>query len=252
MKGILVYPYGNTPALIYAAKLLESRGVACTSEPGAHVSHLLLSVPSLEGNGTLRGGGNPEEILACLSPSVTVVGGKLDHPVFSPYSRIDLLEDAQYVAENAAFTADCALRLASDHLPVAWKGCKVLIIGWGRIGKCLARLLQNLGAEVAVSARREAHLAMLSALGYEALAPENLHSQAGRFRVVFNTVPAPVLVQTPDCAQNLWVDLASRLGLEGENVIWARGLPGKMLPESSGKLMGSSLLRLLQKGGGDG
>ncbi len=252
MKGILVYPYGDTPALAHARKLLESRGVECTSEPSNRVTHLLLSVPSLEANGNLRGGGKPEDALSLLSPSVTVVGGKLDHPVFSACSRMDLLEDAPYVAENAALTADCAMRLAGQQLSIAWKDCPVLIIGWGRIGKCLARLLQSLGAKVAVSARRESHLAMLSALGYEAVAPENLPNCTGRYRVVFNTVPAPVLVRQPDDAQNLWVDLASRRGLEGENVIWAKGLPGKMLPESSGTLIGNSFLRLLQKGGGDG
>lgn len=249
MKGILVYPYRNTPALISAARLLASRGVECTFEPNHRVTHLLLSVPSLDPSGDLRGGGKPEEVLARLPSAVTVVGGRLEHPVFSAHSRVDLLEDAYYVAENAALTADCALRLASDRLPVAWKGCPVLIVGWGRIGKCLARLLQDLGADVAVSARREENLALLTALGYEAIPPEVLTNQLPRFRVVFNTVPAPVLKQTPDCVQNLWIDLASRLGLEGENVLWARGLPGKMLPESSGKLIGSSLLRLLQKGG---
>lgn len=249
MKRILVYLYADTPALVHARKALESRGVECTSEPSSRVTHLLLGVPSLDANGNLRNGDRPEAVLSRVSPEVTVVGGKLEDPAFASYNRIDLLEDEKYLAENAALTADCALRLAGEKLPVAWKGCPVLILGWGRIGKCLAKLLQALGAQVAVSARRESHLAMLSALGYDALPPKDVSGKIERYRVVFNTVPSPILTQDADCTQNLWIDLASRLGLEGENVLWARGLPGKMLPESSGRLIGTSFLRILLEGG---
>ena len=43
--------------------------------------------------------------------------------------------------------------------------CKVLVIGWGRIGKCLAALLKGLEADVTVVARKETDRAILHALG---------------------------------------------------------------------------------------
>ena len=43
------------------------------------------------------------------------------------------------------------------------------------------------------------------------------------------------------------IDLASVKGMEGGDVIWARGLPGKDAPESSGVLIGKTVLRLAMK-----
>jgi dipicolinate synthase subunit A len=68
------------------------------------------------------------------------------------------------------------------------------------------------------------------------------------YRVIFNTVPAPVIDEAEcelcrsDC---LKIDLASELGIAGEDVLWARGLPGKDAPESSGRLIALTAARLL-------
>ena len=40
------------------------------------------------------------------------------------------------------------------------------------------------------------------------------------------------------------VELASTPGMAGDNIISALGLPGKMAPESSGKLIAETFLRL--------
>ena len=44
------------------------------------------------------------------------------------------------------------------------------------------------------------------------------------------------------------IDLASEKGLGGEDVIWARGLPGIHAPESSGRLIAETCLRLGMEG----
>jgi dipicolinate synthase subunit A len=170
---------------------------------------------------------------------VTVIGGNLD----GSFPKIDLLRDEQYLAENAAITADCALRLLAQHLPIPFRACPILIIGWGRIGKCLAAMLKNLDAEVTVAARKPSDLGLLTALGYKTAEIGSLDPE--RYRAIVNTAPAPVLSPGGNA---LKIDLASRLGMAGEDVIWARGLPGKMLPEASGALIARCVLRYLQEG----
>lgn len=246
MNGILFYPAGDSPALRFAIRQLRDLGYAVTDIPSKDVSHLLLSVPSFDDSGNLRGGENLEYLLSQLPKTVTVVGGNLDHPLLKGYSTVDLLQDPQYLAENAAITADCALQVARSHLPVVLQGCQVLILGWGRIGKCLAKLLKAIGAHVSVAARKETDLAMLQALGYEAEQIENLRYGLVKYRLVFNTVPYPVLDQeqaghcSSDCVK---IELASRPGIVGEDVIQARGLPGKIAPESAGLLIAKSVIR---------
>lgn len=249
MESVLVYPAGSTAANRYAAEAMKASGVPVIDHPSPEVTHLLLDVPSFGPDGTLRGGGAVQQVLAMLPPQITVVGGNLHHPSLTGYRLLDMLTDPYYVAENAAITADCALRVAAKEIPVVYADCPVLIIGWGRIGKCLGQMLKALGAKVTVGARKAADRAMLEALGYEAVDTGAMGNILSRFRVVFNTAPERILSEEEmtKCASAVKVDLASRLVLSGNDVIWAKGLPGVYAPESSGKLIARTLLKYLRE-----
>ena len=229
MREIRVFPMGDGRAIEFAAQILKSKGVYVAKSLNESVTHVLLDVPT------------KEAALSKIPADVTVFGGNLDaleHP-----SKVDLLREEQYLSENAAITADCALRLLGDRLPVAFRGCPILIIGWGRIGKCLASMLKALDAEVSVAARKPSDLGMLTALGYGAVAMENICPT--QYRAIVNTAPAQVLGDGEEICVK--IDLASKLGLMGENVLWARGLPGKMLPEESGACIARGVLRHLEE-----
>lgn len=224
MNKPIIFLAGDSPALTFAAHFLESAGIKISRE---NATHTLLNVPS-----------KPEDIL----PGTTVIGGNLDFlPPETP--KIDLLQDEFYVAENAYLTADCAVRLLGQHLLCQFRDCPILIIGWGRIGKCLCAMLRALDARVFVACRKETDLAMVNALGCTAVALDAIEPKS--YKAIVNTAPAPVLPS----GEGLRIDLASRKGMDGENVIWARGLPGKMLPESSGKLIAQAILRHLEEDG---
>ncbi len=242
MKQTVFYPAGDNPALLFASRRLQDFGCAVAAAPSMAVTHLLLGVPCRDTDEQL------EAILAALPETVTVVGGNLDRPLLSGYKKLDLLQDESYLARNAAITADCALQVARSQLPVVLEGCSALILGWGRIGKLLARLLRANGAAVTVAARKEQDLAMLRALGYGAESIGSLKYSLRKHRLILNTVPYPVLNQEQlahcrrDCVK---IELASAPGIQGEDVVQARGLPGKMAPESAGALIASSIIRLI-------
>lgn len=250
MENLLILTAGSTPASGFARTWLETMGCPVTDSPSPAVTHLLLDVPSFEPGGNLRGGGNLHTLLDALSATVTVCGGKLANPALAESRTVDLLDDPEYLAQNAYITAEAALGLALPRLPCLLRGCEVLVLGWGRIGKCLARLLKNLGAAVTVAARRQSDRAVLRALGYEAADIPELEGLLPRFRLIFNTVPQLLLLESTmklcrgDCVK---IDLASRPGMAGPGVIAARGLPGLHKPESSGKLIAQTLLRFIGK-----
>lgn len=234
MDNVTLYIPLLTPALSYARDALQRAGITPVSE-GENAGCWLFPAPT-------------GEVPLPPDTGTLVVGGKLNRPEFSPYPRLDLLEDEIYLAENARLTAECALRILGEELPTTVFGCDILIVGWGRIGKCLARLLDRMGARVVVAARKPADLAMLTALGYRAVALARVTDILPKMRVVINTAPAPVLGEESLAllpANALKLDLASVKGLAGEDVLWARGLPGKMLPEASGQLMADRVLTLL-------
>ena len=248
MDNLRILSAGSTPATIFAGSHLTALGYSVTDSPSPHVTHLLLDVPSFDANGALRGGGDIRALLEALPPSVTVCGGKLKHPALQAYRTIDLLDDPFYLAENAYITAEAALSLSLRRLPCLLRGCPVLVLGWGRIGKCLAHLLKSMDARVTVAARKETDLAMLSALGYGAVEIANIEKELPRSRLIFNTVPHTVLASCKSCRDDcIKIDLASHPGMEGDDIITAKGLPGLYKPESSGELIAKTLSRILGK-----
>lgn len=243
MDSCLIYTAGDTAALRYAVEQLKGYGCRFSDLPGAAVTHLLLPVPSLGPDGSIRGGGDLNELLQRLPENIRIIGGNLPDTGATAY---DLLKDPDYIAENAYITAHCAVRLVMDHLPTALRGCMVLVIGWGRIGKCLAQMLHRLGCPVTVAARKESDLALLSALGYTGIPIGTIGKTINSFSLIFNTVPASVLLQTvPDGC--IALELASKPGMPEENVIRAGGLPGLWASESSGRLIAKTILRHMKE-----
>jgi len=238
---------GHTDALAYAVAALKKMGCEFAPMPDDSVTHLLLPCPAFDEKGKLRGSGDVEKIMTQLSKEVVVMGGKLTHPALKGYACKDLLQDADYLAENAMITAHCAVKIALQALPATLKDQPVLVAGWGRIGKCLSRLLRDMGARVTISARKESDRAMIRALGYDALDPGEQGYRLVAFRLIFNTVPEMIFPKDKlqycqeDC---LKIDLASLPGMDGSDVIVARGLPNLEAPESSGHLIAKTVLRL--------
>ena len=250
MNAIRICCAGNTSALTFATQILTEQGFEITYQPAPDITHLLLPVPSLETDGRIRGGGIPAHILADLPEHITIIGGNIRNLALYGHSVIDFMHDAQYVAENAAITADCAIGVAREEMGQIWRKCPVLVIGWGRIGKCLASQLKALGADVTVAARKEADISILKALGYQAEDSLTFSRGIAHYRVIFNTVPAITLSKErcaecdPKCIK---IELASQPGIEDNNVISALGLPAKYAPESSGRLIADTFIRLLHR-----
>ena len=246
MSKYIIFPATRSPALLAASDTFKTKGYGVVDRPCEGVTHLLLPVPSLEKDGTIRGGGELAELLTLLPKSIVIIGGYL--PEIPGYRCIDLLKDPTYLADNAYITAHCAIRIAMTQLKVTFRDCKVLVIGWGRIGKCLTRLLRGLDADITVAARKETDRAMAHALGYNAIDIQEIGTNPDAYRLIFNTVPSPILTpeQTAECRDGcVKIDLASVQGLEGSDVLWARSLPGIYAPESSGSLIARSAIRLM-------
>ena len=223
-------------AMAFAVKHLESCGYQINQQPTHNTEHLLLPVPSFpEGHDYLV------PLLEQLPQKIRIYGGFLQVPPLIGYKRVDFLSDPYYLARNAAITAACTLEIVENILKQDISNHSVLILGWGRIGKCLGKLLQKKGAHVTISVRKDADLALIEVLGYHAIPLSDLKAES---EFIINTIPSMVLPKVPD--QCYAIELASKPGMVGENIISARGLPGKMRPEESGKLIAETFIRLSQ------
>lgn len=240
---------GSTPAMTYVRQHLKKNDFKITDAPQWDTGHLLLDVPSFRPGSPLSEDKNLHTLLNALPGDTIIWGGNLNHPGLGDFRTVDLLKDEQYLAENAAITAYCTLQIAAPLLASTWQDTPTLIIGWGRIGKCLSRLLRSLDCPVAVSARSEKDLATLASLGYPCIPTCDLPLHLKEYKLICNTVPQPILSEEDlsQCQNCVKIDLASQKGLSSDDVVWARGLPGIHAPESSGMLIAKTFLRLLKE-----
>lgn len=225
MDRCLLYPHGYGAALSCASKRLKAAGYEIADHPMPEITHFLTDAPCKD---------DAFDILESLPENVTVIGGKLPREILHSYQCFDLLLDEDYLCENAAITAQCALSVGLESGKAAYCGARILVLGWGRIGKHLTQYAKALGAEVCVALRNPKESAMAKSMGLETVEISKISPNG--FDYIFNTVPRTVCRLEKKGAP-VAVDLASVPGIVGENVIWARGLPGKMAPESSGKLI---------------
>ena len=245
MRKMLLYPIGATSACSFACDFLNKNGIQMIDHPSPDVTHVLLDIPSFGLDGQLRGGGDLQLILEMLPPDITLIGGNLSKDLVMDYCTIDLLQDPDYLALNAAITADCALKVAAPLLKTTFAESDTIIIGWGRIGKCLSMLLKNIGIHVTIAARKILDRAMIRALGFDALDIVDIPQALPSCKLLFNTVPERILSQEqlnkhPGCIK---IELASAPGIECEDVVIARGLPGSYAPISSGRLIAETILK---------
>ncbi len=172
----------------------------------------------------------------------------------------DYFAREELAVANSIPTVEGAIQIAMEELPITLHSARVLVIGWGRLGKLLAYRISSLGARVSVSARKYADLAWAKAYGYGTEHTEHLEGWLCNYDLVINTVPSRILNArlladlSPGC---LVIDLASRPGgvdLEaaksiGTRVIWALSLPGKVAPVSAGKYIKDTIYNILEEAG---
>lgn len=170
----------------------------------------------------------------------------------------DYFDREELKIKNAVPTAEGAIQIAMEELPTTLYGTRVLVIGYGRIGRLLAQRLKGMGARVTVSARKYEDLAWIEASGCCSEHTEQLDGWLGGYQLIINTVPARVLdgARLQDLDEGtLVIDLASKPGGVdmqaaselGVKVIWALSLPGKVAPVTSGNIIRDTVYHILQE-----
>ena len=229
---------------------------------------VVLPLPLLGEDGRLNTplGAEPvtlEEVLGRVRPDQVLCAGRVDAAARAAARRRGLeLRDyfarEELAVANAVPTAEGAIQIALEELPITLHGCRALVIGYGRLGRALAPRLGALGARVSVAARRWDHLAWIEAAGFSPEHSGELNGCLCAFDLIVNTVPASILGEEalselkPGC---LVLDLASKPGgvdvaaanRLGIRAVWALSLPGKVAPVTAGKSVKNTIYNILNE-----
>lgn len=170
----------------------------------------------------------------------------------------DYMEREELAVLNAIPTAEGAIEIAMREMPITIHSSNCLVLGYGRIGKTLSKMLSGLCANVSVAARNYSDFAWIKLNGYEALDISDLSKVLGKFDIIFNTVPNKILdfkYLSKIRKDSLVIDLASRPGgVDFETakelniqVIWALSLPGKTSPSTAGDIIKDTVTNILEE-----
>lgn len=200
--------------------------------------------------------------LARLMQGKRVFGGMIHRlqessPLWEQAECFDYSMREEFAVQNAVPTAEGALEIAIRESPFTLNGSECLVTGYGRIGKVLAGMLDGLGANVTVAARKPADLSWISLHGYQPLDIHKLTENI-QFDFIFNTVPALIFhrkLVSKLPGHCLCIELASTPGgfdfeaaeKRDLRIIRAASLPGKIAPKTAGEIIKNTIYNMCEE-----
>ena len=202
------------------------------------------------------------EMMHVINAKVLIAGGiapEVYNMANDEYIEIiDIMKREEFAVLNTVATAEGTIQIAIENTNKILHGSEVLILGFGRIGKVLARKLAGLSAKVTCAARKDEDLAWIQAYGHKATNINTIGENLKKYDLIINTVPHMILTEErlgnvkQEC---LLIDLASNPGgIDKKAVkdkklkfVWALSLPGKVAPTTSAEFIKDTIYNIIKE-----
>ncbi len=171
---------------------------------------------------------------------------------------VDIMKRDDLAILNTIATAEGTIEVAIKNTDKILQGSRVLVLGFGRVGKIVANKFSKLSAIVTCAARKVSDLAWIKAYGYNSLNINDMLYDLNEFDIIINTVPQTIIKERElkhMDSEALLIDLASTPGgIDGKmatsmglKFIWALALPGRIAPSSSAKFIKDTVYNILEE-----
>ncbi|NLK51218.1 MAG: dipicolinate synthase subunit DpsA [Syntrophomonadaceae bacterium] len=249
------------------SELSEAHIAETVEEAIVDVQAIIMPMPGTDESGNIRAVYSPhnlkltDKIVRQIAPYTPVLIGVARSFLkeWAARYRFNLIEMAdmdQVAILNSIPSAEGAIQIAMESLPITIHGSQSWVLGFGRVGKTLARMLNGIGAMTTVCARNPADLARIWEMGYREVSFKQMMEKIAEADIIFNTVPVMALDRSVliRCKREVLIlDLASTPGGTdfeaaaelGIKAILAPGLPGKVAPRTAGKILAQVIPRLI-------
>ncbi len=225
--------------------------------PKTRVQRLvLLPIPTTRDGTFVNGTDLPlYEVLSAVTPYTMVAGYGIPKDISEMIKDkgayiYDAGLDEAFLAENALVTAHGTLgHILSESLSDI-SDMKIGIIGYGRIGSALTRLLLFIGAEVRVYTKRTE---VAKALGEDGVLCETVNDDTewAKNELIINTAPAKQISEEKlfsELKNIKIIDLASgKTFPEREGITKLPSIPEKMYPETAGRIYAKCVKRAIEE-----
>ncbi len=202
-----------------------------------------------------------DEVIA-LSKNKLLITGAVNEKIITKFKEneikyIDILDYEEFSILNAQATSEGAIKKAIELTNKTLCESNILILGYGRIGKCLAHNLSGFTSKIYVEARKQKDIALIKTMGYNEIDLEILDDYLDKMDIIFNTIPHLILDKRriDMLKDNICIiDLASAPGgvdfeeLSKRNikVSWYLGVPSKDFPYSAAMYIKKTVDKILR------
>lgn len=266
-EGHTIYTYGlekaeelkDTPNIIFADKISKAvpRDVEVVIGPIPFSSNgNNINAPFSDNEISIR------ELIHYLNAKI-LIAGSISPEVYEiatdDYIEIvDIMKREELAVLNTISTAEGTIEIAIANTNKILHGSEILILGFGRIGKVLARKLAGLSAKVTCAARKDEDLAWIRAYGHNETNINALGENLSKYDIIINTVPHLILNKEKlEYVKKdvLLIDLASNPGGIDKRetkdlnlkLIWALALPGKVAPVTTAEFIKDTIYNILKE-----
>ena len=190
-----------------------------------------------------------EELIDSLSSKQVLIGGAISKEIHRMAKEknitvLDILKHEQMSLLNAIPTAEGVIKIIIEETDTTLNSSDVMVIGYGRTGKVLCKMLSGIGANVTAIVDTYTAKAEAEGLGHKAIMYKQINDYLPKMDTIVNTVPSTVIDKNNFNyirETSLVIDIASPpFGVDycdsknyGIKVLWARALPGKIASKSA-------------------
>ncbi|MBR2334532.1 MAG: hypothetical protein IKA59_04235 [Clostridia bacterium] len=187
-----------------------------------------------------------------------VVGGRADNEAIALFNSLDIkyfnmLEDEIFQARNARLTAEGTLDIILSHSFISIDRLKVLVIGFGRTGAAVVKLLRDVGVGALTVATNSS---LRPAMAFADNVIKSSNFDFAPYDIVINTAPQQIIDDKEILtfsSSAIYIDLASKPALSlnfakylGVDADIYPALPAKTAPISAGEAIADYVRRVLK------
>ncbi|MDD6276589.1 MAG: NAD(P)-dependent oxidoreductase [Clostridia bacterium] len=194
-----------------------------------------------------------QDLARLVTPEQRVYCGNIKNPEF-PCKCLSYYFDDEFLTKNSELTAQGVLRIILENLKCDMNLVTVAVLGYGRCGKAISRLLARCGFKITSFSRRSESIEETKKDGFNAEKLEKIKDNLHRYDVVVNTIPFNII--DGECLssldeRNTYIEIASKpYGFDNSKIneykfkyILAESLPGRFTPFSAGRNIAETVIK---------
>ena len=228
-----------------AAQVLRAAGLRVIGPEDACLADFALLPMSQE-----RVSDEVARTLQGVRPGTLLLAGRPGSPIQAAARQaslplLDYFQRPELECLNAVPTAEgCLALLLQLRRRTIWES-DFLVLGYGRIGRAVARRLDLLGGHTTVAARSAVQRANARCAGHRAAPLDRLPVVLPR-KMLEKLPRGALIIDLASLPGGTDFDAAEALGLRAEHAL---ALPGKCAPDTAGALIAQTVLTILQERG---